>query len=170
MFRRREVAFRARSSYSKHDHEIRWTFKLGLQPCTYTLKLRNTPRRPLLQHMLAFDEVWPADLPALRPLRLNLRRPCRTRVAAPTGPGLGPVGRDRGKGDGNGGGRDGGPDGYGGPVFLMPMHREGKGVQGRCGVFLSHRGSIYIGGGDDGRSGPPSTGGRASGPSFEVLL
>lgn len=88
--------------------------------------------------MLAFDEVWPADLPALRPLRLELRRPCRTRVAAATDAGRGPAGRYGDKGDGRGGGRDGGPEGYGGPVFLMPMHREGKGVQGRCGVFSSH--------------------------------
>jgi len=88
--------------------------------------------------MMAFDEVWPADLPALRPLRLDLRRPCRTRVAgAATEAGVGPAGSARCKGSGKGGGRDDRPEGYGGPVFLMPMHREGKGVQGRCGVFSS---------------------------------
>lgn len=74
--------------------------------------------------MLAFDEVWPADLPALRPLRLNLRRSC------------GAVSSHRhGKGTRRGGGADADREGggHGGPVFLMPMHREGKGVEGRCG-------------------------------------
>lgn len=83
--------------------------------------------------MLAFDEVWPADLPALRPLRLDLRRSCRGRIAAATEAGLGPAARNGANGDGKGGGRGGRPEGYRGPVFLMPMHREGMGVQGRWG-------------------------------------
>lgn len=50
--------------------------------------------------MLAFDEVWPVDLPALQPLQLRLPRPCTV-------------------------------DEELGPLFLMPMHRRGKGVAGR---------------------------------------
>ncbi|CAN0003257.1 unnamed protein product [Ectocarpus fasciculatus] len=75
------------------------------------------------KHLLAFDEVWPADLPALRPLRLNLRRSC----------GAGRANADVGHSDDNarnGEGQSGGGR-FGGPVFLMPMHRRGKGVQGR---------------------------------------
>ncbi|CAM9468122.1 unnamed protein product [Ectocarpus sp. 4 AP-2014] len=75
------------------------------------------------KHLLAFDEVWPADLPALRPLRLNLRRSC----------GAGRANGDVGHSDDNarkGEGQSGGGR-FGGPVFLMPMHRRGKGVQGR---------------------------------------
>lgn len=77
----------------------------------------------LVQHLMAFDEVWPADLPALRPLRLNLRRSC----------GAGRANADVGHSDDNarnGEGQSGGGR-FGGPVFLMPMHRRGKGVQGR---------------------------------------
>ncbi|CBJ32351.1 hypothetical protein Esi_0332_0008 [Ectocarpus siliculosus] len=75
------------------------------------------------KHLLAFDEVWPADLPALRPLQLNLRRSC----------GAGRANGDVGHSDNNarkGEGQSGGGR-FGGPVFLMPMHRKGKGVQGR---------------------------------------
>ncbi|CAM9298174.1 unnamed protein product, partial [Laminaria digitata] len=49
------------------------------------------------QYMLAFDDVWPSDLPNLRPLQLTIPRPL---VAA----------------------RDGGE-----PVYLMPMHRRRRG-------------------------------------------
>lgn len=48
--------------------------------------------------MLAFDEIWAADIPALRPIRLDLPRPS--------------VIDERG------------------PVYLMPMHRRGKGIEG----------------------------------------
>ncbi|CAN0358803.1 unnamed protein product [Ectocarpus sp. 12 AP-2014] len=75
------------------------------------------------KRLLAFDEVWPADLPALRPLRLNLRRSC----------GAGRANGDVGHSDDNarkGEGQSGGGR-FGGPVFLMPMHQRGKGVQGR---------------------------------------
>eukprot|EP00904_Undaria_pinnatifida_P012538 jgi/Undpi1/8414/HiC_scaffold_25.g10882.m1 len=51
------------------------------------------------QYMLAFDDVWPADLPRLRPLRLTIPRP----IAA----------ADDGQ-----------------PIYLMPMHRRGRGGRG----------------------------------------
>ncbi|CAM9202600.1 unnamed protein product, partial [Choristocarpus tenellus] len=28
------------------------------------------------QYILAFNEVWPVDIPALRPIHLNITRPC----------------------------------------------------------------------------------------------
>eukprot|EP00903_Cladosiphon_okamuranus_P016164 g14917.t1 len=75
------------------------------------------------KHMLAFDEVWPADLPALRPLRINLRRSCGAL------PRHGRHGKGKGQDRGGVTGFEG--EGHRGPVFLMPMHREGKGVEGR---------------------------------------
>lgn len=50
--------------------------------------------------MLAFDEVWPSDIPVVRPIHLDLLRPC--------------VVDERG------------------PVHLMPMHRRGRGIEGRA--------------------------------------
>ncbi|CAM9389734.1 unnamed protein product [Scytosiphon promiscuus] len=82
--------------------------------------------------MVAFDEVWPADLPDLRPLRLNLRRSCgripaRSRVRSTgrnTASGASPRGDDEG-------------ESFGGPVFLMPMHRQGRGIEGREAVLFA---------------------------------
>lgn len=76
------------------------------------------------QQMLAFDEVWPADLPALRPLRLNLRRSCGV-ISVASGIGSGDNNDDSGNSDTERG-----------PVFLMPMHRKGKGIEGRYDMIL----------------------------------
>lgn len=67
-----------------------------------TNKQTPIPCRARLRHdqyMLAFDEIWPTDVPVLQPIHLDLPRPC--------------VVDERG------------------PVFLMPMHRRGRGIDAR---------------------------------------
>ena len=84
-------------AYQQHDGYVYQSRALALDVCfPKCTALPPSPRSPYLQYMLAFDDVWPADLPNLRPLRLNIPRPL---IAA-------------------------GDDGQ--PVYLMPMHRQGR--------------------------------------------